>query len=137
MREQIPIKFQQFIPMLKKIQEKIALNAFIIFGSQARGNALPHSDFDILLIGNFHKSYFKRCLDILQFAPPVAIDLFCYSISEFEEKFYNYNLTAIDAIDEGFILLGTKFVEKYKQKLQYFKEHGLKKEDHILKPPVF
>jgi uncharacterized protein len=124
-----------FSDMIKNIGKRISLYAFIVFGSQARGNALPYSDYDIVIIANFEEKYLDRSKWLVQIAPAVPIDIFCYTPSEFDMLFNQYNLTAIDAIDEGIFLEGEQFLQKYEKRLKRFKERGMKKKDHILIPP--
>lgn len=121
--------------MIRGIENKVELYAFIIFGSRARGNALEHSDYDIVIIANFQEKYLYRGKWIVQMAPDVGVDIFCYTPKEFENMFNQFNLTAIDAIDEGIFLKGGEFLKKYQKRLSYFKEKGLKKEDHVLFHP--
>ncbi len=124
-----------FSQMIKKIEERINLISFIIFGSRARGNALPYSDYEIVIIGEFKEKYINRSEWIVQIAPEVPIDVFCYTPDEFEMLFNQYNLTAIDAINDGIFLRGEEYLQKFVEKLKYFKEKGLRKERHILIPP--
>lgn len=132
-REQLEDLFQD---MIEKIEQRMKLYGFIVFGSRARGNFLEHSDFDIIIIANFQEKYIDRSEWIVhKAAPNLAMDILCYTPDEFDEMFNNYRLIAIDAIDEGIILRGNKYLEKYKQKLQEFKQRGLKKEDNVLYPP--
>jgi predicted nucleotidyltransferase len=124
-----------FQEMIQSIENKIELHAFILFGSRARGNALPHSDYDVLIIGDFEKKYLSRSQWVIKCAPLIPMDIFCYTEDEFNQLFHQYNLTAIDAVDEGIILRGHEFMNKYEKKLAFFKEKGMKKGDHILYPP--
>ncbi|TXT53611.1 MAG: putative DNA polymerase beta domain protein region [Promethearchaeota archaeon] len=124
-----------FSEMIKKVDAKLELYAFIIFGSQARGNALPYSDYDIVIIADFQEKYIYRSKWIVQIAPEVPIDIFCYTPQEFDKLFSQYNLTAIDAIDEGIFLKGEKFLEPYVTQLEEFKKRGMRKTDSLLIPP--
>ncbi len=125
-----------FGEMISAIRKKTKLHAFILFGSQARGNTLPHSDYDIVVVADFEKSYLKRLEWVIQIAPMIPIDLFCYTPQEFDKKFRQYNLTAIDSVEEGLVLYQDDFIEKYKELLDYYKKKGMRKGDHILHPPV-
>ncbi|MBD3195984.1 MAG: hypothetical protein GF317_13065 [Candidatus Lokiarchaeota archaeon] len=124
-----------FSQMIRKLQKRINLMAFIIFGSRAKGNALHFSDYDIVIIGDFQEDYMERSEWIVHIAPMVPVDLFCYTPEEFNKLFNRYNLTAIDAIDEGIFLEGENYLQKFVDKLEFFKNRGLKKEGHILIPP--
>ncbi|MBN1214473.1 MAG: nucleotidyltransferase domain-containing protein [Candidatus Lokiarchaeota archaeon] len=130
-------KFQElFKNMILNIEKRINLYAFIIFGSRARGNALYYSDFDILIIADFKEKYINRSKWVVQIAPEVPIDVFCYTPKEFKHLFHQYNLTTIDAIDEGIFLKGKDYLEEYIEKLSLFKQKGLKKKNHLLIPPT-
>ncbi len=39
--------------MVRRITEKYPTNAIILFGSRARGNYKPRSDYDLLIIADF------------------------------------------------------------------------------------
>lgn len=121
--------------MIEKVEERIDLIAFIVFGSRAKGNALPYSDYDIVIIGDFEEKYLNRSKWIVHLAPEVPIDLFCYTPTEFENLFDQYNITAIDAINDGIFLRGEGYLQKYIEKLRFFKKNGLRKEGNLLIPP--
>ncbi|MGV9203862.1 MAG: nucleotidyltransferase domain-containing protein [Promethearchaeia archaeon] len=126
-----------FAQMIDKIKEHIRLDAFILFGSRARNDYLPHSDYDILIVGSFQKPYLKRGEWVIEYAPSLAIDLFTYTPDEFDTLFHQYNLTAIDAIGEGIPLYGNPFYKKYKKIYLRFKARGMKKDykHEVLIPP--
>ena len=125
-----------FSDMINKIEKRIHLHAFIIFGSRAKGNYLEHSDYDIVVIADFTESYLDRTDWIVhQTAPMVAMDVFCYTPEEFDQLFKNYRLTAIDAIDEGIVLKGENYIKKYREELMDFKKRGMKKDNTVLHPP--
>ncbi len=125
-----------FNNMITKIEERVKLYAFVIFGSRARGDFLQHSDYDIVIIADFQEKYLDRSEWIIhQTAPILAMDVFCYTPEEFDQMFTNYRLTAIDVIDEGIALKGDRYLLQYREKLEEFKKRGLRKEDNILYPP--
>ena len=124
-----------FSQMIEKVEERIDLIAFIVFGSRAKGNALPYSDYDIVIIGDFEEKYLDRSKWIVHLTPEVPIDLFCYTPTEFETLFNQYNITAIDAINDGIFLRGERHLQKYLEKLRFFKKNGLRKEGNLLIPP--
>ncbi|MEM1728012.1 MAG: nucleotidyltransferase domain-containing protein, partial [Nitrososphaerota archaeon] len=45
---------------VSRVMRAVKLHAAILFGSRARGDHGPWSDYDILLIGDFHDPYLKR-----------------------------------------------------------------------------
>ena len=128
-------KLELFSEMIHKIQEKITLYAFILFGSRARGDAKFYSDFDIVIIGDFKMAYIERTKWVLWISPPVPIDVFCYTPEEFDKLFHSFQLTAIDAIGEGIVLYGEKFIDPYKSQYEKFLQHGMRKTSCTLIPP--
>ena len=124
-----------FKKMLEQIKVRVQLKAVILFGSHARGDAHKFSDYDLVIIADFQESYLKRALWVVQLAPDVSVDVFCYTPSEFESLFNSYNLTAIDAISEGIILFGEEFLKPYQEKYRDLVHRGLRKKEWVLMPP--
>ena len=125
-----------FAEMIAQLQQKIKLNAVILFGSRARGDFIQMSDFDVVVVGAFQDPYFERLEWVGQLAPNVALDLFCYTPQEFETMFASYNLTTIDAIGEGIALYGEGFFRKYRDRYNEFVKHGMRKGKCALYPPL-
>jgi predicted nucleotidyltransferase len=50
--------------MVKRIVEKFDPEQIILFGSQARGDAGPDSDVDLLVVMDVEGSRFEKCLEI-------------------------------------------------------------------------
>lgn len=125
-----------FAEMITKLQQRITLNAVILFGSRARGDFIQKSDYDIVVVGAFQDPYFERLEWVGRLAPNVALDLFCYTPQEFETMFNSYNLTPIDAIGEGIALYGEDFFLKYHIRYKEFVKHGMRKSKCALYPPV-
>lgn len=125
-----------FANMIEGIRARIPLHAVILFGSRARGEALPHSDYDLVVIGDFAEPFIHRSAWVVQLAPTVAIDVFCYTPAEFERMFSRFRLTAIDAIGEGIPLFGAGFLRSYQTRYYELVERGMRKTDCTLIPPA-
>jgi hypothetical protein len=126
-----PIKDAQrfkdlFFPFIQQIQSKWKLYALILFGSRARGDFIPCSDYDIIIIADFTESYFKRGDQLLAILPPVAIDFLTYTPSEFRQMFLEGHLTAIDAIREGIALFDADFLHPFLRKYELLEKMGIK-----------
>jgi predicted nucleotidyltransferase len=126
-----------FSDMIQKIREKINLHAVILFGSRGRGTATKYSDYDVLIIADFNQDYFERLYWVSNYTPQVPIDLFCYTVNEFETMFKEYKLTVMDAMEDGIIYFGEVYLKSYKDRYNEYKKHGLKREKCVLIPPVF
>jgi len=85
-------------PLAKRIGEAIKRRIpdarVILFGSRARGEALKHSDVDLIVVSNVFRgmhftdraSYVLRILWEEGVRPGVDVDLLCYTPEEFEKK---------------------------------------------------
>jgi predicted nucleotidyltransferase len=121
--------------LIDNVNRKIELECVILFGSQARNEAMPHSDIDLIFIGDFKKKFIKRSkiiYDNFNFEIGKGLDAFCYTPLEFETMFYEGVVSILDSIDEGICLYGEKFFKKFQVLLKKLKEKGLKKD-----PPVW
>jgi len=54
---------------VKRISRRVKLHAAIFFGSRARGDHGPWSDYDLLLIGDFNEPYLDRLKTLLDDLP--------------------------------------------------------------------
>lgn len=118
---------------INELKQKLSLECVILFGSRARKDFLPYSDIDLMFIGDFKEKFIKRSEKIYEkYDFNLGLDAFCYTPEEFDKMFHEGTVSNLDAIDEGKCLLGHDFFMKYKQKLDYLKSKGLKKE-----PPVW
>ena len=45
---------------VERVKDRVRLHAAILFGSRARGDHGPWSDYDLLLIGDFREPYLER-----------------------------------------------------------------------------
>jgi uncharacterized protein len=125
-----------FNPMIDGIKERITLHAVVVFGSRARGDANTYSDYDVLIIGNFKESFRKRGDWVMRMTPDVSTDLFCLTHEEFATLFDDFNLTAIDAIGEGIVLVGEDFIAPFKARHEDHARKGMKKTSCLLIHPV-
>ena len=125
-------KLNETIQYLKKIVRKIKkhlhLDCVILFGSRARGDFLPHSDIDLIIVGDFKQPFIKRADLIYRFHDfKVGLDAFCYTREEFNKMVFEGVVNILDAIDEGICIYGFDFFNNYKDKIEQLKKRGLKK----------
>src|SRR5437588_8212734 len=71
--------------MVKRIVRKFRPEQVILFGSQARGDAGPDSDVDLLVVMDFEGSAFDKGLEIQQVLPdnPLPVDVIVTSPEAF------------------------------------------------------
>ena len=121
-----------FQNLINHLHKTFDLKGVILFGSRACGTAHKYSDYDILIVADFQKSFRKRREQLLDYTPEISIDLFCFTPSEFNNLFSDYNITIMDAIAEGIILWENNFFDQYIIKYHDFVKRGLKKTDCLL-----
>jgi len=104
-----------------------------LFGSRVREDFLPHSDIDLIFIGDFKEKFINRSSIIYEkHNRKLGLDAFCYTPQEFDTMFIEGIVSILDAIDEGICLLGQDFYKIYKRKIESLKKKGLRKD-----PPVW
>lgn len=64
---------QNIEDVAKRLAARYRLTAVILFGSRARGDWGPWSDYDLLIIGDFGKNYVNRIEDVLELLSDVKI----------------------------------------------------------------
>ncbi|MBD3256051.1 MAG: hypothetical protein GF383_13225 [Candidatus Lokiarchaeota archaeon] len=118
---------------VEQIKIRLELECVILYGSRARGDYQPHSDIDLMVIGNFDKPFFDRADYIYEkYNWNWGMDVLCYTPEEFEVQFKKGVVSALDSIYEGICIYGESFFKKYRDKLKILKSRGLRKD-----PPVW
>jgi len=113
---------------LSKIKAKMNVKCVILFGSRARGDFMPHSDVDLIIIGDFTEKFLDRILIISEENDsPYNFETFCYTELEFESMFKRGNALVLDAIYEGIPLEGEEFFRMYKNQMNSLIKKGLKR----------
>jgi len=59
--------------IVEKLRNKYKLIGVVLFGSRARGDYKPWSDYDVLIIGVFDKPYLERLRDVLETLSDISI----------------------------------------------------------------
>ena len=90
----------------KLLQALRGVSAVILFGSRARGDHKPWSDYDLLIIANFDEPYLERIKHLIDLLKDVKIPIepHPYTLEEALSMLKRGNPTLIDALEEGIIL---------------------------------
>ncbi|MHA1210617.1 MAG: nucleotidyltransferase domain-containing protein [Candidatus Freyarchaeota archaeon] len=125
MKTDIPEAVKSYVNL---IVEKFKVRCIILWGSRARGDHTPHSDYDIIIIADFKENFLQRLKTLIDLTPPQPnIEVFGYTPQEFETMFQRGNVTALDAIYEGIPLYGEEYFKKYGKKLRELFDKGLER----------
>ncbi len=123
--------------VVKRLVEKLDVKAVILFGSRARGDWTPGSDYDLLIIADFRERYLDRIKMILDMLEdiPLAIEPHPYTPDEALSMLRKGNPIIVDALEEGKILYSTKELEEIIEEYRRLKERGLKRTDTTIVVP--
>lgn len=115
--------------IVEKLRNRYKLFGVVLFGSRARGDYKPWSDYDVLIIGVFEKPYLERLRDVLETLRDVSIPVepHPYTVEESIEMLSKGNPIIIDALSEGIVLYKTKEFEILENIFRNFVKRGLKK----------
>ena len=123
--------------VIKRLQKKYRPHAILLFGSRARGDWGPWSDYDLLIIADFKEKYLDRIDDILKLLKDIRLPIepHPYTLKEALEMLRKGNPTIVDALEEGILLFkgnGYKLLwETYNQ----LKKRGLRRTRTSIKLP--
>lgn len=77
----------------------------VLFGSMARGDWLPDSDYDVLI--GLRRDDHKRLVDRIgefEALAPGRVEVFPYSLAEWQRMFAEYHPLLLDALEHGVAL---------------------------------
>lgn len=111
------------------IIRKLNVKAIILFGSRARGDWLPWSDYDLLVIADFKEKYIDRIKTVLELVEdvPLNIEPHPYTLKEALEMLKKGNPTIVNALEEGKILYSTEELTELIRTYEELKRKGLRK----------
>lgn len=120
---------QDIEEVVNRLVAKYRLVAIILFGSRARGDWGPWSDYDLLIIGDFEKNYIDRIGDILELLSDInmPIEPHPYTLRESLEMLRKGNPLIVDAIEEGKILYKDRGYEELLKVFLELKEKGIRR----------
>ena len=111
------------------LSSKLSLRAVVLFGSRARGDWGPWSDYDLLIIADFKEDYLERIGRILSLLKDINIPIepHPYTLREAEKLLRKGNPIIIDALEEGVILYGEENLHNLREIYTELKRRGLRK----------
>ena len=109
-----------------RVSRKVRLHAAILFGSRARGDHGPWSDYDLLLIGDFKEPYLDRLKTLLDLTEGIRIpiELHPYTLEEALKMLERGNPSIVDAVEEGKPILVGEGWEKILERYRSMKRRG-------------
>lgn len=111
---------------MDRVKRNIRLHAAILFGSRARGDHKPWSDYDLLLIGEFQEPYLKRLKMFFDLTEGLRIPIepHPYTLDEALEMLGRGNPMIVDAMEEGRVLYVNEAFNELLTKYQEMRSAG-------------
>jgi predicted nucleotidyltransferase len=113
------------------------VHAVILFGSRARGDWLPWSDYDLLIIADFREPYLERIKKLLDLLSdiPLPIEPHPYTLEEAISMLKKGNPTIVDALEEGVRLYEGEGFKRLVELFNELKRRGLKRTETTIIVP--
>lgn len=119
----------RFVQRLQRLYKPIMI---VLFGSRARGDHLLESDVDLVLVARKFEGvpFFDRLGRLLElWEGPYTLEPFAYTPAEFESMFNSHHLTALDCVDNGVELTGSREFARYRARLETLKRQRVLSKD--------
>jgi len=115
--------------VVKKLASRYRLTAVILFGSHARGDWGPWSDYDLLIIGDFEEKYVDRIGEILDLLSDIRIPVepHPYTLQEALQMLGEGNPLIVDAIEEGRVLYRSEDYDRLLEAFRRLREKGMRR----------
>ncbi|MEM1668478.1 MAG: nucleotidyltransferase domain-containing protein [Thermofilaceae archaeon] len=115
--------------MVEKITSVLKVDAIVLFGSRARGDYKPWSDYDILVLADFEEKYLDRIGRIFEITKDLTLNIepHPYTLEEAIEMLKKGNPIIVDALSEGVVLYAS---ERFSRLVEVYRElvkRGLRK----------
>lgn len=111
---------------VERVRGRFRLHLAILFGSRARGDHGPCSDYDLLLIGEFEKPYLERLKVLIELDEGLGIPIepHPYTLAEALRMLEVGNPVIVDALEEGVVLYSDEEARKLFRKYQAMRRAG-------------
>ena len=111
---------------VERVSRRVRLHAAILFGSRARGDHGPWSDYDLLLIGDFKEPYLDRLKTLLDLTEGIRIPIepHPYALEEALKMLERGNPSIVDVVEEGKPILVGEGWEKILERYMSMKRRG-------------
>jgi len=122
---------------VRRIVVELNARLVILFGSRARGDWKPWSDYDLLVIADFRERYLDRIPRILEIVEdiPLPIEPHPYTLEEAMEMLRRGNPIIVDALEEGRVLHSSGDLERLLTLYEDLKRRGLRRTETTIVVP--
>jgi len=120
---------QEIETIAKKLVDKFRVYGIVLFGSRARGDYKPWSDYDLLIVGDFKEPYLERLDKVFEALKDTSLPVepHPYTLGEALEMLKKGNPLIVAALSEGIELYITPEFELLKNTYMELVKRGLKR----------
>lgn len=115
--------------VVKLLRRELEVKAIILFGSRARGDWGPWSDYDLLILADFKERYLDRIKRVLNVIRGISLPVepHPYTLNEALGMLRKGNPLIVDALEEGRVLYATEDLEELLKAYRELKRKGLRR----------
>jgi len=114
--------------LVDRIRRRYGVYAIILFGSRARGDWLPHSDYDLLVVADFQESFLDRIYELSGLARG-PVEFHPYTLDEVKDMLRRGVPSIVDALEEGIVLYEREEFGEVRRLFEEMKRKGLRRSD--------
>jgi predicted nucleotidyltransferase len=111
---------------LEGLKRRYTVHWFVLFGSRARGDYKPWSDYDILVIADFNEEYLERIRKIYEIVDP-RVEVHPYRLDEALKMLDRGVPSIVDALEDGVVIFEDQSINALREKFKELKRAGLLK----------
>jgi predicted nucleotidyltransferase len=128
------LAFSELEHVVRCLLSRFEVYGVVLFGSRARGDYKPWSDYDILIVGPFEKPYLERLGEVLS-CTHLPVEPHPYTLEEALEMLSRGCPTIVDALSEGVVLYKTKEFETLEEAYRELVRRGLRRSNTTIVLP--
>ncbi len=112
--------------LVNRIRRRYEVYAIILFGSRARGDWLPHSDYDLLVVADFQEPFLDRIYELSGLARG-PVEFHPYTLDEVRDLLRRGVPSIVDALEEGIVLYEKEEFGEVRRLFEEMKRKGLRR----------
>ena len=111
-----------------RLRSRYRLHAVVLFGSRARGDWGPWSDYDLLVVADFDAPYLERIGEIMELLEGLGpIEPHPYTLEEALSLLRRGSPTLVDALEEGAVLFEGPGLSLLRDVYESMKRRGMRR----------
>ena len=119
-----------------RLRSRYRLHAVILFGSRARGDWGPWSDYDLLIVAEFEAPYLERIGEVMEVLEGLGpIEPHPYTLEEALSMLERGSPTIVDALEEGVVLFEGPGLAALREAHDRMRRRGLRRTETSVRLP--